>query len=388
MNIIKFALREYFLPVLIIITLLSGCAAQPTLAELREGVAARAQGDIEIGLAWPLTSNDGGLSQGVDLAVSEINAGGGINGRHLRILAKDDEGSVTQGEAVAQEFVQNKNIVAVIGDRNSFVSLPAAAIYNEAGVVMLTPGSTDPELTQKGYQFVFRGIPSDAAIARRLADYAKQQGYRRMAIYYSDDAYGRGLANAFEDSADQVGLTIVDRISYYDNIKQLALKWQALDCDGVLVADSLPDGGRFMLAARQAGIKVPFLGGNALDSPDLIKIAGQAAEDAVVGSFFNPQDSRPEVRKFEQAFRVKYGSEPSQWAAAGYDAVNLLAEAIAKAKSAEPARIAAQLHALRDWPGVLGLHSFDQTGEEQGRLVVLKQVQNGKFVYLDGVRQK
>ncbi|MHB1404537.1 MAG: ABC transporter substrate-binding protein [Desulfitobacteriaceae bacterium] len=374
---------------LILVSLVSGCASQMALAELRANAAAQGQGDILIGLAWPLAGNDGGLSQGVDLAVSEINNSGGIAGRHLSILPQDDEGSVTKGEAVAQAFSENKNVVAVIGNRNSFVSLPAAAIYEQAGLVMLTPGSTAPELTEQGFQYVFRSIPSDAEIARRVVDYARQHGHKRIAIYYSGDAYGRGLANAFEDSATKAGLTIVDRISYYGQLKQLAdlaKKWQAMDYDGVFVANSLPDGGQFMADARQVGINVPFLAGNALDSPNLIKAAGQAAEGTVVGSFFNPQDGRPEVSKFEQAYRAKYGSTPGQWAATGYDAVNILAAAISRAESAEPAKIAAQLHALRDWSGVLGRHSFDQTGEEKGNLVVLKQVRKGTFVYLNGAQ--
>lgn len=374
--------RKVFLPALIVLSLLSGCGSQPSLAEMRASAAALGHGDILIGLAWPLASNDSGLSQGVELAVSEINSNGGINGRDLRILPQDDGDSVTKGEAVAQSFAENKNVVAVIGDSSSDVSLPAAAIYDQAGLVMLTPGSTDPELTEQGYTYVFRDIPSDAAIARRLVDYAWQQGHRRMAIYYSNDDYGRGLANAIEDSAEQVGLRIVDRISYYEDLKQLARKWQAFDCDGVFVADSLPDAGQFIAGARQAGIIVPFLGGDALDSSDLIETAGQAANGTVVGSYFNPQSSRPEVAKFKQAYKAKYGGEPSSSSSAGYDAVNLLAEVISKAKSTEPAKIAHQLHALRDWPGVLGSHSFDQTGEERGNLVVLKQVQNGRFVYI------
>lgn len=363
-------------------TVLSGCLDRQATASIRANTAARGEGDIVIGAAWPFASNDGGFWQGVELAVNEINSGGGVNSRQLRLVKADDEGNVTKGEAVAQSLAEQKEIVAVIGDRNSFVSLPAAEIYERAGIVMLTPGSTAPELTQKGYQYVFRSIPSDSEIAARVAQYAAGKGHKRMVIYYVDDSYGRGLANAFEDSAERYGLTIVDRIAYYGDLKDLAelkRQWQVMGYDGVFIADSLPRGGEFVADARRVGIDAPFYGGNALDSSQLSKVAGQAAEGMVVGSIFNPNSTRPETQQFVQAFRNKYGSMPSQWSAQGYDAVKLLAAAMTQAKSSEPEKIARQLRTLQNWPGATGIHKFDGSGDEKGDMVVLKTLKNGIF---------
>ena len=364
--------------------LLAGCSGD-SLSGTRAVMAAKNQGDIVIGAAWPFAKNDGGLWQGVELAVEELNASGGINGQQIRIIKKDDDSSVTKGMAIAQEFAENPEVVAVIGHRNSYISLPAASIYEKAGLVMLTPASTAPELTQQGYKYVFRSIPSDAEIARQLAVYAASRGLKRIAIYYVDDSYGRGLANAFEDSAVETGIDVVDRISYYGDLKGLAdlrRKWEALGYNAVFVADSAKGGAQFINDARRAGITMPFLAGNTMDSPNFCKLAGVAAEGTVVGTVFNPFDARPEVQKFIQAFRAKYQKEPTQYTAQGYDAVKLLAAAVQKAGSTEPPKVAEALRGLKNWPTVAGLHTFDQSGDEKGNLVVKKVIRNGKIEIL------
>lgn len=364
--------------------LLAGCAGD-SLSETRAVMAVKNQGDIVIGAAWPFAKNDGGLWQGIELAVGELNAAGGINGRQIQIIKKDDDASVTKGMAIAQEFAENPEVVAVIGHRNSYVTLPAASIYEKAGLVMLTPASTAPELTQQGYQYIFRSIPSDAEIARQLAVYGADRGFKRIAIYYVDDSYGRGLANAFEDSAVESGINVVDRISYYGDLKgldDLRRKWEALGYNAIFVADSAKGGAQFIVDARQAGIPVPFLAGNTMDSPAFYTLAGSAAEGTVVGTVFNPQASRPEVQKFSQAFKAKYQKDPTQYAAQGYDAVKLLAIAVQKAGSSESAKIAEALRGLKNLPGVAGLHTIDQNGDEKGELVVKKIVRNGKVEVL------
>lgn len=364
--------------------LLAGCAGD-SLSGARAVMAAKNRGDIVIGAAWPFAKNDGGLWQGIELAVEEINSSGGINGHQIRILKKDDDASVTKGMAIAQEFAENPEVVAVIGHRNSYISLPAASIYEKAGLVMLTPASTAPELTKQGYHYVFRSIPSDAEIARQLAAYAAGRNLNRIAIYYVNDSYGRGLANSFEDSAKESGINIVDRISYYGDQKGLAdlrRKWEALSYNAVFVADSAKGGAQFIVDARRAGITMPFMAGNTMDSPDFGKAAGWAGEGTVIGTVFNPFDARPEAQKFMQAFKAKYQQEPTQYTAQGYDAVKLLAAAVKNAGSTEPPKVAEALRGLKDWPTVAGRHTFDQSGDEKGNLVVKKVLRNGKIEIL------
>lgn len=369
-----------------LLLLVGGCGAAADVSQARAALARQGSGDIRIGVAWPFAKAGDLFLEGVELAVEEINGAGGVLGRRLAIMAMDDEGSVTRGMEIAQSLAENPEVVAVIGHRNSFISLPTAEIYEKAGLLMLTPGSTAPELTQKGYRFVFRSIPSDDAIGRRLVHYAYRQGHRRMVIYYVDDAYGRGLANAIEDHATGAGIRIVDRISYYgdlNDLKYLHEKWRALGFDGIFVAETIPHGAELIAKMREVGIQEPVMAGNALDSPALPEIAGEAAEGVVVGSVVNFQDERPIVQDFVRAFREKYGTFPNQWAAQGYDAVRLLAAAMEKAGTAEPAAVAETLRGMKSWPGVAGFHTYDESGDVDGELVVLKTVRQGMFVEIE-----
>lgn len=341
--------------------------------------------EIVIGVAWPFELKDNLFDEGIDLALKEINSSGGINGRELRLVKKDDKSEVASGMAIAQSFAESKEIQAVIGHYNSFISIPASTIYDNAGLVMLSPTSTAPSLTQNGYRHVFRGIPSDEEIARQLSIYLAKQGYKRMVIYYSDDSYGNGLANSFEDHAKLNGISIVDRFNYYtslEDLKRLYKRWQAFGVDGIFISASVTAGGEFILDAGKAGIELPFVAGNSLDSPELYKIAGEAAEGLIAGSVFNPFDDRPEVDKFVKDFVAEYKVMPSSYAALGYDAVKMLAAAIKKSDLEDSSTIAVGLRNLGKWTGVLGTHEFNENGDDIGDLVVLKKLRNGIFDYI------
>ncbi len=341
--------------------------------------------DIVIGVAWPFATNNDLFSEGIDLAVREINENGGINGRELKLLKADDGAELEKGLKIAQSFAENKEIRAVIGHRNSFISIPASAIYEQAGLVMLSPASTAPGLTQNGYKHIFRCIPGDDEIARQMAVYLAGQGYRRMVIVYSDDSYGTGLANSFEDQAKAQGITIVDRFDNYtglEDLKRLHNKWQAFGFDGIFIAENMPEAAQFIFDAGQAGINVPFFGGNTLESPLLSSIGGKAAEGTIVGSVFNPNIDRPEVKSFVLGFSQEYNKMPNSYAALGYDAVKILAAAIEKSDSRNRSTVAEELANLGSWPGASGSHEFDAKGNDMGDLVVLKELHAGEFRYL------
>lgn len=342
--------------------------------------------EIVIGVAWPFETNKNLFNEGIDLAVYEINSSGGIKGRELRLLKEDDGSMLEKGMVIAESFADNKAIQAVIGHDNSFISIPASTIYNSAGLVMLTPASTAPDLTQNDYKYIFRDLPNDDEIAQQLAIYLADQGFRRMVIYYSKDSYGTGLANSFEDQARLQGITIVDRFDYYANsedLKRLNSRWQAYGADGIFIARVMPEGGRFISDAGQVGIKLPFMSGDALDSPSLSEIGGKAAEGTIVGSVFNPYIDRPEVKKFVTSFLAKYQEMPSSDAALGYDAVKMLAAAIENSDLNNRSTVAKELMNLGSWPGVTGIHQFSQQGDDIGNLVVLKKLKDGKFEYID-----
>lgn len=370
--------------ILLLILVVSGCGKKET-GQLREDAASAATGDIVIGAAWPFEDQNDLFSEGIDLALQEINSSGGVLGRKLSLVKEDDHSSVTLGMSIAQRFAENLDMVAVIAHRSSVVAVPASSIYAKAGLVMISPGATAPKLTQKQYKTVFRNIPSDQSIADRMARFARSAGYRNMAIFYADDEYGRGLANAFEDGAAANGIGIIDRMSFYEDateLKRVAAMWKTLHIDAVFVADVMPSGAEFIKKLRETGLNVPILGGDGLDSERLIEIAGSDAEGTIVPAIFNPDDPRKQTQQFVEKFKSRYQTVPGKWAAQGYDAVRLLAEAIRKSGSTAPSQIAEALRTLKDWPGAAGNLTFSQTGDVENQQVVMKIVRDGRFEYV------
>jgi branched-chain amino acid transport system substrate-binding protein len=370
--------------------LLSGCTAWRSPADERPIRAARARGEVAIAVAWPWElRKEVRYGEGLEMAADEANAAGGVNGRPLRLVRFDDGGSVDEGRLVAQRIAADPDIVAVIGHLQSYVTVPAAAIYDLSGLVLIAPTSTDPELTSHGYKRVFRTTFTDKAIGRQLAQFASQRRFRRVAIYYIRNTYGRELANAFEERANEIGVTVVGRRSYDPSdevtprtFDPIVSQWKTLEMDAIFLAGEVPSAALFIATAREAGLKVPILGGDAMSSPALMNVSGRAAEGTIVGSFFHPDEPRAEVRGFAEAFRKRYGVPPDAGSAVGYDAVRLLVHAMQQAHSSVPDEVATALHKVRDWPGVTGAFTFDNDGDVVGKQLVKLLVRNGRFEYL------
>jgi branched-chain amino acid transport system substrate-binding protein len=366
------------------------CGGPGSSAEQRALANARTSGPIDVAAVWPWQARKELLyRQGLDLAVDEINAAGGVHGRPLRVLREDDGESVNEGRLVAGRLARNSNIVAVIGHLQSYVTVPAAGIYDMAGMVLLSPAATDAVLTAQGYPRVFRAIFTDREAGAQMADYAALHGYRRIAIYYVRTDYGRALANAFEERASEHGLTIVSRHSHDagqqlgdDSLDPLLDEWKQLGLDAMFLAGEVPLAGELIAAIRHAGIKTPILGGDAMSSPALIDAGGRDTEGTVVAASFHPEQPTVEARRFTAAFRRRYGVDPDPSSALGYDAVRLLATAMLRARTITPDEIARELHALRQWPGVTGPFTFDASGNLVGRHVLEVMVRNGHFQYV------
>ena len=355
----------------------------------RTARAVTASGDIVIAAVWPWEARrDIRYRDGLELAVQEINAVGGIRGRSLRLLLRDDKESVDEGRLIAQSLGADTEVVAVIGHLQSYVTVPVAAIYDLSGLLMVAPAATDPQLTAQGYRRVFRATFSDQMVGRSMAEFAAARGYRRMAICYGRDVYGRDLANAFEERAVGAGIRIVGRQSYEigpatrETFAETLRDWKALDIDAIFLAGEVPSGAVFIAEARRAGLTMPVLTGDAMNSPELIRVAGPAAEGTIVASIFHPDEPRANVREFTESFRRQFGVAPDAASALGYDAVKLLAEAMRRAGTVAPDDVARALHAARDWKGVTGPFSFDAAGEPLVRPVVKLVVRNGKLEYL------
>lgn len=375
---------QSFLLSLAAVAVLTACN-DPDIASQRAARAAKGEGDVVVGVSWPFSTAKGRLWEGVSMARDELNATGGILGRKLVFIKEDDQLSVTKGTLIAHEFADNLDMVAAIGTLNSYIALSTAPVYESAGMVMLTQGSSVVRLTNQGYKKVFRMIPSNRNVGEMLADYAKSTKYKHVLIYYVKNEYGRDLANAFEQRANSIGVEVADRVSYLAGAADYKLAMQHwkdfYNFDAIFLAGSLPEGAEIIRAAREIGIKVPIFAGDGLDSPDLVRLGGEAVEGVEVTSFYHPNMPTPAVHSFNEKFFKRYQKLPDTSAALGYDAVTLLAHAMTKANSTVPSRIAAELHKLKGWSGVTGEHGFDAAGNVLDKPVVMQVVKNGQFEF-------
>jgi branched-chain amino acid transport system substrate-binding protein len=295
--------------VLITLTMLTGCFAAKDVVKARELFAKRHSGKLTVAMVGPLSlmSHDTGFLKGVALAEAEVNAAGG-GARILTVRVEDDQGNFMDGVRIAQGLAARPEVAAVVGPWNSAIALPTARIYNDAGIVMLSPVVSNPELTTKGYRYVFRNTLSDAGIGRQLAQYAAGRNYRRIVIYYADNEYGMALANAFEDAFSRDGRKVIDRITDFNNdfeFEQTLDKWRALNYDAVFVADSMPHATAFIRQMRRADGKIPMFGGDGLDVADFPAQLGAAVEGFVVATLFNPGESRKPLRQFLAKYRKR-----------------------------------------------------------------------------------
>ncbi|HEX8673024.1 MAG TPA: ABC transporter substrate-binding protein [Longimicrobium sp.] len=366
----------------------AGCGPQ-SVAEARQTRAASGTGDLVIGAPWPWAAGeDEGIlyRKGLEMGVDEVNARGGVHGRRLRLLFEDDQQSVNEGLRIAQRLISNPDVIAVIGHLQSYVSVPTSAIYENGEVVMLSPFSTDPALTANGFEHVFRMTFTDQETGRRMAEHAARQGYRRVAIYYVRTEYGRGLANAFEERAGEVGIGVAARASY-DAVARFEARafeptlrqWKLIDVDAIFLAGEIPVAGHLIAEMRRMGLTQPILGGDAMSFPALIAAAGPAAEGTVVAASFHSAERRPEVARFAKEFRARNHTEPDPAAAVAYDAVHALARAMEGAEAPTAGSVAARLRSLPPMEGVTGRISFDKRGDLVGDKLVKLVVRNGRF---------
>lgn len=375
--------------VLLAVGMCAACtAATPNQQRIDRGDAGT--GDVVIGIAWPFSAHpDILLKEGLQLAVAEVNSSGGVHGRRLRLRLEDDHESVDSGRMVADRLAHDPEVVAVIGHLQSYVTLPAAPIYDEAGVILLTPTATASDLTNHAYRYVFRGTFDDHTIGQKMADYALDQGFRRVAIYYMRGTYGRDIANAFEERATQQGIAIVERQAYGESGNATARafratfdSWRTNEFDALFVAGEVPAAGILIAEARRAGLRVPVIGVDAMSSRGLMASAGDASEGTVVPAPFHPDEPREAVGRFVQNFRARFAVAPDAGSALGYDGVWVLTNAMRRAAVTTPDAISAALRSDASWEGATGRFSFDSTGALRDRPLLKLVVRKGEFEFL------
>ena len=358
------------------------------------GVAACGSGGttIKIGLAGPFTDPVGApMKLAAEMAVDEINASGGIAGRKLQQIERDDYGDPDSAVAAAVGL-EAAGVVAVVGDVFSGTTLAAAPVYNGARhpVVQLSPSSSSPEVTNAG-EYTFRICPSDLAHGAALARYAREQlRFSRGAVLYLNDEYGRGIRQTFVTDFVRQGGTVVESDPYLGSTPDVGPYVQRLADRGnaqfLLVAGNRSEAEEILRRARGQGVRVPVMGGDGLEG---IESAGALAEGTYVTAAYMAAIDSPRNRKFVEAYGRRYptAGAPNQPAAATYDAIYLLADVIRRTGTDRKAihdGVAAVGTSAPAFEGVTGTIAFDLNGDVPRQPVIVGVVRNGKVVVAEG----
>lgn len=348
------------------------------------GACGGSSGAVHFGMAGPFDEGFGKANEdGARLAMEEINAAGGIDGDSLVLDFQNDSADGSRAAAIAQDFVDDTRISAVVGHVTSGAMLAAAKVYDGHLAAVATTASS-AALTGIS-PWAFRVISSDSANGVDLARFAKRLGKRRVAILYENDAYGRGLADNFRRNFDGEILA-VDPMDAAASRADIYIAWLApRRPDLVFVAGTERSGIALMREARRQQFAVDFLGGDGWTG---VVLDPAAAEGAYVGAPFTPLDPRPAAQRFVDAYRTRFQAEPDGNAALAYDAVQLLAAAV-RAVGRDRTRIRDWLASRtpeRAFPGVTGAIAFLPDGDPIGKSFTMTLVAAGRLTLAEGGR--
>ncbi|WP_432239125.1 branched-chain amino acid ABC transporter substrate-binding protein [Herbaspirillum robiniae] len=341
---------------------------------------------VKVGFSSPLTGAQAAAGKdnerGLRMAVDELNQKGvkvGADTVKFEAMVEDDQADPKTGVAVAQKLV-DAQVKAVFGPYNSGVAIPASKLYNDAGIVMATVGS-NPKITLQGFANVYRVSASDSQLGGKMALYAARElKFKRVSLVDDRTAYGVGVAEEFAKVAKANGIEIVSRDFTND---------KASDFNAILTSikgkkpDAVFYGGYFSQAApmkrqmKTLGLDVPLMGGDAICDTEMGKLGG----DAVNGSVYCTQGGGLLKTNSAETFVANYekrnNAKPMFYAVSFYDAMKLVAEAMSRAGSVEPAKYGPVL-AQASFKGVAGTYEFDANHDLKSSPVTIFQFKNGR----------
>ena len=350
----------------------------------------RAQ-DIPVGEYASLTGSEAtfGINSdnGVQLAAEEINNAGGVLGRKIKLVVEDDQSKPGQPSSAVKKLIDSDKVVAVIGEIASSRSLEAAPICQEAKIPMVSPGSTNPTVTEKG-DYIFRVCFIDPFQGTVMAKFALDTLHAKKVAILSDvtSDYSKGLSQYFTEYYKSHGGQIVIERSYSGSGKDKDFRAQltaikAAQPDAIFVPGYYTEAGLIGKQARILGLKVPLLGGDGWDSPKLAEIAGSALDGCYFSTHFSPADKNPKVQDFVKKYTAKYKAGPDGMAPLGYDAMMILADAIKKAGTTEGDKVRDALASVKNYDAVTGMISIDEKRNATKSAVVLEvEGKENKFV--------
>jgi branched-chain amino acid transport system substrate-binding protein len=326
-----------------------------------------ASADVRLGVGVPVTGPDATfgaqIRMGAEQAVADTNAAGGILGQQVSVEVGDDAADPKQGVSVANKFVGDQ-IAFVVGHFNSGVTMPASEIYAENNILEITPGSTNPKITERGIETIFRTCGRDDQQGAVAAKFLAAQGAKKIAIVHDKTTYGKGLADETKKSLNALGVTEV----LYEGVNKGEKDYSAIvskikesGADIVYWGGVHTEGGLLLRQMRDQGVNAVMMGGDGIASDEFAAIAGPGVEGTFMTFPPDPRD-RPEAAKVVQEFKAK-NFNPETYTLYSYAAVEVLKQAAEAAKSLDAAEVAKAMHSGMTFKTVIGDINFDQKGD-------------------------
>jgi branched-chain amino acid transport system substrate-binding protein len=355
------------------------------------GCTGAASAQVKFGMGGPITGPSAATGQqmknGVDQAAKDINAAGGILGQKITLSYGDDVSDPKQGVSVANKFAAD-GVKFVIGHYNSGVTMPASEVYQENGILEITPASTNPKVTERGMWNIFRVCGRDDQQGKVAGEYIlKHFKGKKVAIVNDKTTYGKGLADEMKKAMNAGGMKEV----LYEGINTGEKDYSALvskikqsGADLVYFGGLYTEGGLIVRQMRDQGVKAPLMGGDGITSDEFASVGGPGVEGTLMTYGPDPRN-KPEAKKVVEEFRAaKF--EPEAYTLYSYAGVQIIKQAAEAAKSVDAKKVAEKMHSGMHFKTVLGDISYDKKGDITKLdyvMYIWKKDASGKVTYVE-----
>ena len=353
--------------------------------------AGAAAAQVKFGVGGPITGPSAAtgaqMKNGVDQAAADINAAGGILGQKISVSYGDDVSDPKQGVSVANKFAAD-GVKFVIGHYNSGVTIPSSEVYQENGILQITPASTNPTVTERKMWNIFRVCGRDDQQGQVAGEYiAKHYKGKKIAVVHDKTTYGKGLADEMKKTINKAGIKEV----LYEGINTgekdfsaLVSKIKQSGADLIYWGGLYTEGGLIVRQMRDQGVKAPLMGGDGITSDEFASIGGPGVEGTLMTYGPDPRN-KPDAKKVVEEFRAKK-FEPEAYTLYSYAGVQIIKQAAEAAKSLDPKKVAEKMHSGMQFKTVLGDISYDKKGDITKLdyvMYIWKKDPSGKITYVE-----
>lgn len=344
------------------------------------------KGPIKIGHFASMTGAQATFGVSTDrairLAIKERNGKGGVKGRQIELKTIDDAGKQTEAATAVTRLINDFGAVAILGEVASSLSMAGGPIANKAKIPMISPSSTNPDVTDVG-EYVFRVCFLDDFQGWVVAKFANDTLKAKTSAILFDQAqaYSTGLADFYEKAFKEMGGDVKVKVGYTGGNLEISSQLQQIksaNADVVFLPGYYSDAATIIRKSKELGIKSVFLGGDGWDSEELGKIAGDSLDGNYFANHYSPLEDRPDVKNFVTKYKAEYNAEPDGLAALGYDAALVLFDAMERSPSLKGPDLRGAIAATKNFTGVTGTFSIDEKRNAKKSAVIIK-IEGGKM---------